>query len=267
MAVPIGNSADISSRAVQTLQSVDVIACEDTRVTGQLLKELSISQKLLSYHNYSEDYKSEQVLALLSAGKDVALVSDAGTPLISDPGCVLIRKAREAGFQIIPIPGPSAVATVLSVSGMNANAFYFSGFLSKRESEIRQTIKHWKTFACTIVFFESPKRLRKTLALIHQECPNASVLIARELTKTYEQIESGAIPYVLERLADEIKGEIVVALELPSVPRDQVDPRYLSLIRRLASLGLSTKDLVSVFAEELHISKNQLKHFFQHHDD
>ncbi len=213
---PIGNLEDITFRAVRVLKSVDLILCEDTRVTRKLLDRYEISKPTISYHSQSKIGKIDQIIDLLKEGKNLALVSDAGTPTISDPGSYLVSKIKESlGDQvaIIPIPGPTAVATALSASGFPASDFLFLGFLPHKKG--RQTIfKEIGDTSRTVVFYESPHRFLKSLESLKAVLPaDRKIAVARELTKIYEEIKVGTVEDVIayyDQNQDKIRGEFVV---------------------------------------------------------
>lgn len=219
VATPIGNLEDITLRALRILKEVDVILCEDTRVTKRLLERYEIAKPLMSYHAQSKLAKVEKIFALLSEGKDLALVSDAGTPTISDPGCLLVSQVRERfgdAVAIIPIPGPSAVLSALSVSGFPSSEFLFLGFLPHKKG--RETLfKEIAQAQRTVVFYESPHRILKTLEALKQHLhPKRLVLVARELTKIHEEHVMGEPEEVLQHFIkhpDRVRGEFVVAVK------------------------------------------------------
>ena len=216
VATPIGNLEDITFRALETLKSVDIILCEDTRVTSKLLERYSVSVPTISYHSQSKIKKIDDIINFLRDGKNLALVSDAGTPAISDPGSFLISKIKEAlgdTVRIIPIPGPSALTSVLSASGFNASDFIFLGFLPHKKG--RQTLfGEIKESKRTVVFYESPHRFIKSLeSLVSVLEPKRLVAIGRELTKIYEEIKVGTAEELLNFYnanTDKIRGEFVV---------------------------------------------------------
>ncbi len=217
VATPIGNLGDITLRAIETLKSVDLILCEDTRVTRKLLGKYEIHTKTLSYHAQSSLSKTEMILELLLEGRNLALVSDAGTPGISDPGAILISQIKndpdmQDNVDVIPIPGPSAVITALSASGLPTHEFTFLGFLPHKKG--RETIfKEIADSKRTMVFYESPHRILKTLESLQKFCPGKKVCIARELTKIYEEFKTGTPAEVLEYLKKnpvKQKGEFTV---------------------------------------------------------
>ncbi|HAR64585.1 MAG TPA: 16S rRNA (cytidine(1402)-2'-O)-methyltransferase [Candidatus Margulisbacteria bacterium] len=259
IALPIGNYSDISNRMIETLRSVEIIACEDTRVTGLLLQHLNLKKKLLSYYEHVEQNKSDVIIDHLLQGTDIALVSDAGTPLISDPGYVVVRKAREKNIPVIPVPGPSAVMSALSVSGMSSNKFYFAGFLPKVNNKLSEEIFSWKDKAgSTIVFFESGQRIKDTLQVMETVLSGQKLFLAREMTKTYEQYLYGQIKEVLEQLSETVKGEITCVIEIP--PKDKIiEEKYVQLAHGMMSKGMHRKDVVQLLSENLNLPKNQLK--------
>lgn len=222
VATPIGNLGDITLRAIETLKNVDLILCEDTRQTKKLLDKYSIATPTMSYHAQSKLSKADKILQLLEEGKDLALVSDAGTPTISDPGAVLISQIREMlnnsaianslNIEIIPIPGPTAVITTLSASGLPTHEFTFLGFLPHKKG--RETLfKEIAGSKRTMVFYESPHRILKTLESLVKFCPNKKACIARELTKIYEEFKTGTPKELLAyymRNVEKVRGEFVV---------------------------------------------------------
>jgi 16S rRNA (cytidine1402-2'-O)-methyltransferase len=214
VATPIGNLEDITYRAVRILSEVDLILCEDTRVTLNLLNKYNIKNSTMSYHSQSKIGKIDKILELISEGKTLALVSDAGTPTISDPGSILVSKIREAfpDIEIIAIPGASALISALSISGLPASEFTFLGFLPHKKG--RETLfKEIAVMERTVVFYESPHRIMKTLDSLKKYVGERKVVVARELSKIYEQIVSGSAveveKYFLEN-TDKIRGEFVV---------------------------------------------------------
>jgi 16S rRNA (cytidine1402-2'-O)-methyltransferase len=212
VATPIGNLKDITFRAIETLKEADLILCEDTRVTRKLLDHYDIKINTMTYNQHSFDRKKDEILNLLLQGKNIALVTDAGTPGISDPGNELIEFILEGDIKIIPIPGASSLTAALSASGIKSNEFLFLGFLPKKgKAKIWEKIKVANT---TTVFFESPHRIIKSLEEIKANFGDIDIFICRELTKMYETIYRGKISDVLTKLGPNIKGELVCILEL-----------------------------------------------------
>ncbi len=210
VSTPIGNLGDITLRALDTLKSADVIACEDTRHTLQLLNHFDIKKPLVSYHQHSRDSKVEQIISSILEGKNVALVTDAGTPGISDPGEFLIRAAIENSIDVVPIPGVSAAVTALSVSGLSTDEFVFIGFLPHKKG--RQTkLKEIALINRTTILYESPFRINKLLTELLEFVGDREVSVSRELTKKFEETYRGKISEVLPKIKE--KGEFVVILE------------------------------------------------------
>ena len=214
VATPIGNMGDITFRAIETLKEVDLILCEDTRMTKRLLDKYSINKPTMSYHAQSKLSKTDKIFELLEEGKNLALVSDAGTPGISDPGAMLVSQIKEKfnDVQIIPIPGATALITALSASGFPTHEFTFLGFLPHKKG--RETLfKEIAEAKRTMVFYESPHRILKTLESLNKFCPEKKVCIARELTKIYEEFKTGSPSEILEYLTKnpiKQKGEFTV---------------------------------------------------------
>lgn len=239
VATPIGNLADITLRALETLAAADVLACEDTRVTRVLLDRYGIRQRPLAYHEHNAAEAGPRLLAALEAGRSVALVSDAGTPLVSDPGFRLVNEVLSRGIRVVPVPGPSAVLAALTASGLPSDAFLFAGFLPVKDGQRRSRLEELKAVPATLIFFESPRRLADTLgAMADVLGADRQAAIGRELTKTFEEMRAGT----LERLAahyveaDTPKGEIVVCvgppIEQPVLAAD-VDQLLLSLAKEM----------------------------------
>lgn len=207
VATPIGNLSDVTFRAIDTLKSVDFIACEDTRVTSKLLARYEIKKPLISYFQHSKVAKLDKLISLLREGKDMALVTDAGTPGISDPGQRLIEEAVKSKIEVVPIPGPAAATTALSVSGFPTDEFVFIGFLPHKKG--RQTkLKRLAQENRTIVLYESPYRIKKLLSELLEFCGDREIVVARELTKKFEEIYRGKISEVLSRIKE--RGEFIV---------------------------------------------------------
>lgn len=214
VATPIGNLRDITLRALETLSACDVLACEDTRMTRRLLERYGITRKPVAYHEHNAEFAGPKLIAALASGQSVALVCDAGTPLISDPGYRIGVEAREAGFEVIAIPGASAVLTALAASGLPTDDFRFCGFLPAKENARRTRLQELVGQPTTLILFEAPGRLTKTLAAIADIFgADHLVCVARELTKRFETIRTGAVGDILDQFASEtIKGEIVILI-------------------------------------------------------
>lgn len=211
VSTPIGNLGDITYRAVEVLKTVDLIACEDTRTTRVLLAAYGISTPLTSYHSYSKASKGEHLLKLLQDGKRVALVSDAGTPGISDPGFGLVRSALDAGISVVSIPGPSALIAALSISGLPTHNFFFEGFLPVKSGARRKRLALLAGLGATVVVYESPHRLVKTLDDMHNVLGDRPLAIAREVTKKFEEVLRGTPGDLAERFRlQKPRGEFVL---------------------------------------------------------
>ncbi len=214
VATPIGNLEDITLRALRTLRECDVIAAEDTRRTGQLLKHFGISKPLLSYFQFNEAKRSEEIVARLKQGEKVALVTDAGTPGISDPGERVVRAALAAGLRVEPVPGPCALVVALTASGLNTAEFHFIGFLAHKSGQRRKRLEASKNLEATLVLYESPYRVTKLLGELAEIFPERQIVLARELTKKFEQFLRGTAAELLSQLAGRnLKGEFVVLVQ------------------------------------------------------
>ncbi|MGB9712532.1 MAG: 16S rRNA (cytidine(1402)-2'-O)-methyltransferase [Dissulfurimicrobium sp.] len=213
IATPIGNLKDITIRAIETLARVHLVAAEDTRQARKLLSHLGLNPKLISSRQQNELIVKDVILKTLEQGKDAALVTDAGTPALSDPGARLVAAARKAGFSVIPIPGPSAVTTVLSVAGMPADNFLFLGFLPSKRGERRKSLEAASGLPCTLVLFEAPHRLHELMVDMLDVLGDRKIVIAREITKVHETIMAGHISEIMKDLPNEIKGEITIVAE------------------------------------------------------
>jgi len=237
VATPIGNLADLSARAREALSSADVIAAEDTRRTRVLLRAIGIAKPLVSLHEHNESQRTPELLARLAAGETIALVSDAGTPLLSDPGLELVQRAARAGFEVHAIPGPSAITSALAVAGLPTDRFCFEGFLPSRERERRTALAALAHEPRTLVFFEAPHRILRTLADMAAEFgAERPAAVARELTKAHETIYRGTLQELLARAQAEEnfqRGEITIVVHGATAPTAGVDPQ---LLRRTVEL-------------------------------
>jgi 16S rRNA (cytidine1402-2'-O)-methyltransferase len=239
VATPIGNLGDITLRALETLAGADMLACEDTRVTRVLLDRYGIRQRPTPYHEHNAAEAGPRLIEALLAGKSVALVSDAGTPLVSDPGYRLVGQALEAGIRVVPIPGASAVLAALTASGLPSDAFMFAGFLPVKDGQRRSRLSALTAVPATLIFFESPRRLSDTLVAMAEVFGNRPAAIGRELTKTFEEMRTGMLPELAAHYAQAPtpKGEIVICVGPPQEaeaadPQD-VDRLLLSLAKEM----------------------------------
>ncbi len=214
VATPIGNLEDLSPRAVRILKEADWLAAEDTRHTGRLLARLGIKAKLISFHEQNEAQRTPEILEKLQAGAEVALVSDAGTPGISDPGFVLVRDCRENEIPVYAVPGPSAVLAALVTSGLPTNRFLFEGFLPKKPGKRKKRLEALRGLEATLIFFESPFRLAKFLEELKEILGNRQAAVARELTKKFEETKTGTVEQLaLYYSVHAAKGEVTVVVE------------------------------------------------------
>jgi 16S rRNA (cytidine1402-2'-O)-methyltransferase len=225
VATPIGNLEDMTLRAIGTLGSVGLIACEDTRHSGRLFKRHGISAKLVSYHDYNKEQAAARIVAKLLDGEDVALVTDSGTPGVSDPAYLLVNTARAEGVEVIPIPGPCAAIAALSISGLPSDRFSFEGFLPVKAGRRKVRLEGLEDDPRTLIFYESPHRLLKTLNFIHEVLGNRNCVIARELTKLHEEIIRGKLNELIEHFGNtKPRGEFVILVEgKRGINRDSFD--------------------------------------------
>ncbi|KFZ42000.1 16S rRNA (cytidine(1402)-2'-O)-methyltransferase [Anoxybacillus flavithermus] len=219
---PIGNLEDMTLRAIETLRTVDFIAAEDTRQTKKLLSHFDIHTPLVSYHEHNKQARGEHIIASLLQGKHVALVSDAGTPTISDPGHELVVEALQAQCKVVPLPGANAAITALTASGLPTTHFYFYGFLSRHKKEKKKELEQLKHIKDTLIFYEAPHRLQETLTIMHHIFGNRKMVIARELTKKFEQFIRGTIEEVIHWAEHhEVRGEFCLLVEGNHMPDEQ----------------------------------------------
>ncbi len=256
VATPIGNLEDITQRALRILGEVDIVACEDTRRTRVLLNHFGIKTKTISYHEHNERDRSEQICQLLISGKNVALVSDAGTPLINDPGFRVTNAAIELNLAVVPVPGPTAFVSALVASGLASDQFFFAGFLPARANARRAKLEEVRAIPATLVFYEAPHRIAATLADALDVLGNRPAAIARELTKIHEEIARGSLHDLIQRFAETARGEMVLLISGAGIDEaattEQTAPRRL--IERVGELereGLGAKAALKKAAREL----------------
>ena len=250
---PIGNLGDITLRAIEILKAVDLIACEDCRVTQKILNHFDIRTKSVSYHKYNEKERIEQIVQTLESGQKMALVSDAGTPLICDPGSVIVKELRNKGFSVTSLPGANAVITLLSQISRNSEEFTFVGFLPKTQPKIEEiaTENKYKDF----VFYESPNRILQTLEYIQNVRPNANVAFGRELTKVFEEVKIGTISEIVNYLkSNVVKGEFVCLIFAEE--RTSEDADLEEKVKLLQDKGFGAKDISVILSELYGVNKN-----------
>jgi len=261
VATPIGNLGDISTRALEVLTHVDIIACEDTRHTGKLLSAFSIKNKTLSMHDHNERQRQEYIASLLQEGKAIALVSDAGTPLISDPGFHLVRHCRSLGIPVSPIPGACAAISALSVAGLPTDRFSFEGFLPSKSGARQSTLLTLAAEPRTMVFYDAPRRAIDTIKdIVTTLGGERYVVIARELTKTFETIHSDTADNLLawlEQDPNQLKGEMVLIIEGYKADPDEISAEAINTLTLL--LGeMKPKRACAITAEIHGVKKNAL---------
>lgn len=260
VATPIGNLEDITLRAARILKEADLIAAEDTRHTKKLLSHLDIHTPLVSYFKDKEKERSARIIEELADGKNVALVSDAGTPCISDPGAILVAEARKRGIEVTPVPGPSALTAALSVAGLEDKSFSFYGFLPASKSQRTKFLAEVAHSSTPFVFYESPKRVLKCLKDCLAVLGDREIFLARELTKIHEEFLSGKISEVLNSLDNRptVKGEFVVIVSAARVEAKPQDADIDELLQWYKGQGLSLKDAVKRLAADFEMSRSEI---------
>ncbi|MCP4642242.1 MAG: 16S rRNA (cytidine(1402)-2'-O)-methyltransferase [bacterium] len=261
VATPIGNLGDITKRALQVLSDVDLIAAEDTRHSKKLLDHFAIDTPLISYHDHNEQARAESLLKELAMGRDVALVTDAGTPCVSDPGYRIVRSAQDQGYRVVAVPGASALPAALSVSGLPNTQVTFHGFFPRKKGDAERLIAKAVAFGGTHAFFESPNRLRATLHALGEHAAGAEVCVARELTKQFEEVVRGTAEEVLAQFEDrKVKGECVVLVHAQDSAGGSVSDEELQ--RRVRDAmeieGLSHRDAAREVAASLGVPRRRV---------
>ncbi|MEO9773639.1 16S rRNA (cytidine(1402)-2'-O)-methyltransferase [Roseibium sp.] len=257
VATPIGNLGDITVRALETLAAASVIACEDTRVTATLTHRFSLKTPLIAYHEHNADKQRPKILETLAGGKAVALVSDAGTPLVSDPGFRLVRDVVAEGYKVIPIPGASAPLAGLVASGLPSDTILFAGFLPPKNGPKTRRLEELGQVPATLIFFESPHRTAATLKLMREALgPDREAVVARELTKRFETFERGTLAELAERFEDrQVKGEIVVLVGPPKA-RPEADAGDLDALLRAALAAMPVSGAAKTVARATGLDRN-----------
>lgn len=256
--VPIGNFDDITYRAVETLKNVDMIYCEDTRVTKKLLMHFEIEKPLKSYHTFNENEITDELLNHIKNGKNIAIVSDAGMPIISDPGFLAVREAIKNDVDVVVVPGASAFITALVGSGISSNRIIFTGFLNAGDNKRRKELEKLKDNEETIILYESPHRIKETLEMLDNIMPNRHICLARELTKKYEEYLHGTPNEILE-VVDELKGEMVIIIEgatIKDIKKDLIEGTIENHMSHYLNLGIDEKEAMKMVAKDRGISKS-----------
>jgi len=264
VSTPIGNLEDITQRALRTLREVDLIACEDTRHTRKLLTHFGIETKTISYHEHNESERAHELCEMLAAGKSVALVSDAGTPLISDPGFRMVSLAIERGVAVVPVPGASAAIAALSAAGLPSREFFFAGFLPARAGARAARLEQLRTLEATLILYETPHRIEATLRAAAEILGARDAVVVRELTKLHEEFARGTLSQLAEIFADKsrARGEIVLLIAGASETGQRTNSPSVatSLTERLSSLqqeGLDEKAALKKAARELGLKRDE----------
>lgn len=265
VATPIGNLEDITLRAIRILQEADIVAAEDTRHTLKLLNHLNIKKNLISYYKENEKNKSEILIKKLMEGKNIALVSDAGTPGISDPGEEIVKVCIENNIEIIPIPGACALINALICSGLNTREFIFIGFLSTNKKEKQNKLEEIKNENKTLIFYEAPHKIKNTLEIMLAIFGNRKIVLARELTKIHEEFIRGSIAEILEKI-ENIKGEFVILVE-GSEKKDE-EKEFLNSLsleehyKYYENKNLEKKEIIKNIAKDRNRNKNEIYQYF-----
>jgi len=269
-ATPIGNMQDITLRVLETLKEVDLIAAEDTRTTQKILNNFNIQTPCTSYHRHNELSKSDSLIAELIEGRNIALVSDAGTPGISDPGHFVIKAAIERGIDVVCLPGPAACIAALVISGLAADRFVFEGFLPRNKKLRRERLEILKNETRTLIWYESPHRLKDALEDLFLVLGDRKMALVRELTKKFEEVKRGSISQILEEVKDkEIKGELVLVVEGCKSPEPSTGSdawKYLGVKDHVALLleeGMTKKEAIKQVAEQRDLPRRDVYNFIE----
>lgn len=263
VATPIGNLEDITLRAINVLKNVDLIAAEDTRHTLKLLNHLEISKPLISYHRHNEEIKTKELINKLLEGKNIALVSDAGTPVISDPGGEIVKEAIKEEIKIIPIPGPCALITALIASGMDAKEFTFIGFLPQNKKNRKEKLEQIKNAENTLILYEAPHKLLQTLEELKSIIDKRKVVLAKELTKIHEEFKMGTIEELQKDIINP-KGEYVIIIEKNEKTKEQIKLENLNNLtieehyKYYEETGLDKKEIIKKVAKDRNLNKNEV---------
>lgn len=256
---PIGNLSEMTPRAIETLHQVDVIACEDTRVTGSLLHHFGIETRCIQHHNFNEKQSTKGILELLEKGQNVAIVSDAGYPLISDPGQLLVQEVLEEGYNVVPLSGSSALLSALVASNCISQPFAFIGFLPASQSACKKVLENYKHLEMTMIFYEAPHRIEKMLNAVLEVLGDRKITLARELTKKHEEFLRGQCSEILQEV-EGLKGEMVVIVDgFDSKDKPIISFADLSTqVEESISLGMSRSQAIKEVAKLSGVSKNEI---------
>ena len=260
-ATPIGNLGDITHRAAEVLGEVDLVACEDTRHTRKLLSHLGIQARTVSYHAHNEAARTAELIAMLEEGRSIAVVSDAGTPGIADPGMTVVREAIARGIEVVPVPGAAAFVAAATASGLPAAPMFFEGFLPARQGERRRRLAELAGIPATLVFYEAPHRLARSLADCAEVLGDREAAVARELTKLHEEFVRGRLAELARRFADGTKGEIVVVVGAPEPEAVRPADEKKSVATRVEELlaeGMDRRAAMKQAAREFGLSRSEV---------
>ncbi|MDI9371176.1 MAG: 16S rRNA (cytidine(1402)-2'-O)-methyltransferase [Synergistota bacterium] len=258
---PVGNLEDMTARGARVLSEVDFIACEDTRTSLKLLRSMGISKQLVAYHSFNERGRAESILERLSRGESCALISDAGTPGISDPGYELIRRCIEAGIEITALPGPTAFVPALVLSGLPPYPFLFHGFLPDGRGDRERAIQSVAGLPWTLIFYVSPHKAGKHILHLAEILGDRRAALVREISKVYEEARRGTLSALAESVSGGVRGELVLVVEGASGDRGDTEGDWMERARELAESGLSSREVVKTLSREYSVSKNEVKSF------
>lgn len=258
---PIGNLDDITLRAIKTLEMVDIVYAEDTRETLNLLKYLKINKKVESCHKYTEMKHKDKIVQILKSGKNIGYVTDRGTPLISDPGNVIVDESIKENITVIALPGPNALLPAINMSGLSNEKFLFYGFLNSKQSLAKKELIDLKDIKQTIIFYESPHRITDTLSQILDVFGNRNIAIVREISKLHEEVIRDNIENIL-KISDTLKGEMVIIVE-GNTKEETLEVNYTEEIDKLLTQGYSKRDAIREIADKYNVSKNKLYNEFK----
>lgn len=258
---PIGNLDDITLRAIKTLEMVDIVYAEDTRETLNLLKYLKINKKVESCHKYTEMKHKDKIVQILKSGKNIGYVTDRGTPLISDPGNVIVDESIKQNITVIALPGPNALLPAINMSGLSNERFLFYGFLNSKQSLAKKELIDLKDIKQTIIFYESPHRITDTLSQILDVFGNRNIAIVREISKLHEEVIRDNIENIL-KISDTLKGEMVIIVD-GNTKEETLEVNYTEEIDKLLTQGYSKRDAIREIADKYNVSKNKLYNEFK----
>ena len=258
---PIGNLDEITLRAIKTLEMVDIVYAEDTRETLNLLKYLKINKKVESCHKYTEMKHKDKIVQILKSGKNIGYVTDRGTPLISDPGNVIVDESIKENITVIALPGPNALLPAINMSGLSNERFLFYGFLNSKQSLAKKELIDLKDIKQTIIFYESPHRITDTLSQILDVFGNRNIAIVREISKLHEEVIRDNIENIL-KISDTLKGEMVIIVE-GNTKEETLEVNYTEEIDKLLTQGYSKRDAIREIADKYNVSKNKLYNEFK----